>query len=350
MLLLDVSPAVGDCGRNPRQPQDEPRLPPELVLPIMEFLLSREWRASLLQLSLGSKEYYAMGMSVLLRELEVGPPRFDASRLGNFLKDGIGFGKFALVKRLEVSMPRDPWLETSLLRLTCTWIRELKLCVGTAAHAELLFGGTEWAALKHLELRFPKLPEWRWRSGYALPSGVERIEVPVTIDGSEFEESLVSAMDKAKGLTEVRMTRSWSGRSIAAYPSFAGKIRGMKMDAGMLGKLEGSGIVRLDEIEVSGVTSDRALWSKMVSRVCPKRVVLLRCSTLCLLHGLPEGLDELELASPTFSLTEGHFAVVEGMLSSVRVTVRPDKQGGGLPGHDAEKTFWRGLANVNWVE
>lgn len=357
MLLLDVCRGTGSASgtltAGPRA-TEEPKLPPELILPIMECLFSRAWRASLLEVSLGNKDFYAMGMSVLLRDLDVKRPHFDASKLSNFLKfkDPLGLSKWSFVRRLDLSMPRAPWLEISLLRLASPFLRSLRLSLSTAAHVELLLGGTAWPELKHLELSIPTFPRLQWRAGYRFPRSLHRIDLACRLDGygSEFETHLFGALDMAEALKEVRLAFYWTGRSFASFPVFSAGIRGLKVPVDFLGSLEGSGITRLDEIEVLRVPSDRALWSRMISPFRPRRVVLRRCSTLCLLHGLPEGLEHLVLIWPTFSLGEPHFGVVASLLTGKRVSIEPDPDGSMLPGHDAEKQFWRGLENATWIE
>lgn len=353
--VANCDPAVPGHGESN---EGGPILPYELLLPIMEELARRGHRRTLFALGATSRNCLLFALPFLYRDLDVRPPHFDVKKLEHMLRDSLNSDKFSKVKSLRCSMTRDPWAEASLLRRCLPTLTSLSAVLGYGSHAELLlaYSDSRCPNLSDLELILPSDAVWTARAGYRLPSRVHKLSLYLSTSPPKCERKFMELLESSAGqLDEFRLTSFYRPDVLSdSYPGLFAKLCSLRVDAVDLPHAVRLDLPHLEELEIRGLSSDR-LWSHLLdSFPLLKTLILSRSSTLCLLHGLPRGLDLLLLDSPNLSLPPDDFPTVRFAIKEARipriVVSSPSTFFGMASRYEEEKAFWKEVIGCEWKD
>ncbi|KAI9026762.1 hypothetical protein DFJ74DRAFT_642114 [Hyaloraphidium curvatum] len=345
MLALEVSGTAGSDAevRAAGEPPGDPLLPPELFVPIMEYL-GADCKATLANFMLASKNCYHLGLPVLLRHVELTSYRFDMAA-AEMLRDP---ERFRHVRSAQIHSPRG----LVFLKHAMPFLERLTVEVSDAEFSKKLFEIMLLASGKLVKLELAVWPQALFiDESTALPPSIEVLDCSFHCrDNARRFAAVLSKLDALK---------QWSLKTsclqllcLDSHPGLMDRLQSLQIPGRCLQELaalRGLKITRLRLLLMNVVPrSDAEIW-ETVSAIDTLRHLVLsdaRTTMLAGLRHLSHPLDTLTVENPWPTVHWADFGALRESVGACRTVQAIEFRGEWRFDQFNEEGLWRSLPRV----
>lgn len=360
VVLANAESAPSDDSGAPRRP----RCPPELLLEIMRCMQtawkhgnwrdSPSWRATLGRMLRVSRTCYALGLPVLLRDLEFSGYRFGAPpSFIAFLEDGLGMDKFRFVRKLKLRIAGAPEvynLFKKLLRKVRGELEQLVISVDGFPPPHFFRPCGSMSRLKKLRIEaspiseYPEPPATTFANGSPWRAWDECV-VPYF--------NLLKRAEKLKQLEEFELYNQIDGASrryddlepwpeaLCLFPKLRAKLSFVALTDWEVPEWADFPPPNVKECLLDNTFDGLEPWKAMDAFPGLERLEVLSADTCELVDWPLRSLKHLSLSLGFLNLDPKDFAAVRKRIEEHNVKVTIDLDNGGEPISPEEAPKWR---------